>query len=145
MGMRGMAGHSGAAMSMMTGKPSPAMILHAADALSLTTEQKTRLEAIRTQSSETIKSHMQQAMAARHKAMRALQGDSTDLAAYEAAVQEGASQMAAIHVAAAQAGVDARAVLTPDQRAELTEAMTLVHEMMSGASGGMMMPHRRGQ
>lgn len=143
MGMMG-GGDMDMGMAMMSGAPSPAMILRAADALSLTAEQKTRLETIRTQSSEAVQPHMQQAMAAHQKAVQALQGDSPDLAAYESAAKEAANHMAAMHVASARAGIDARALLTPDQRMKLTNATTMMRGMMCGESGGMMMQHGSG-
>lgn len=143
MGMMG-GGDMGMGMAMMSGAPSPAMILRAADALALTAEQKTRLEALQTQSSEAVQPHMQQAMAAHHEAVQALQGDAPDLVAYESALKEAMNHMAAMHVESARAGVDARAVLTPDQRMELTNATTMMRGMMCGESGGMMMQHGRG-
>lgn len=128
--------HTG--MAMMSGAPPAAMILRAADALALTPEQRTRLEAIRTQADEAVQPHMQAGMAAHHKAMQALRGDSPDLAAYEAALKEAANHMLAMQVAAARAGIDARAVLTAEQRAKLADTTTMMHEMMCGSSGGMM-------
>jgi Spy/CpxP family protein refolding chaperone len=116
----------------------------AVDELSLTAEQKTRLEALRTQSSEAAHPHMQQAMAAHQKAVQTLQGDSPDLVAYESALKEATNHMTAMHVASARAGIDARAVLTPDQRMKLTNATTMMRGMMCGESGGMMMQHGRG-
>ena len=143
MGMMG-GGDMDMGMAMMSGAPSPAMILRAADALSLTAEQKTRLEAIRTQSSDAVHPLMQQAMAAHQEALQAVQGDSPDLVAYETALKEAANHMVAMHVASARAGIDARAVLTPDQRTKLTDATTMMRGMMCGASVGMMMQRGRG-
>lgn len=143
MGMMG-GGEMEMGMTMMSGMLSPAMILRASEGLALTAEQITRLEAMRTQSTEAIQPHMQQAMTAHQRALQALQGDSPDLSAYESAVREAANHMGLMHVAAARAGVEARAVLTTDQRARLTHAMTMMRRMMGGGSGGMMMQQGRG-
>ncbi|MGK2934284.1 MAG: Spy/CpxP family protein refolding chaperone [Gemmatimonadaceae bacterium] len=143
MGMMG-AGEMEMGMTMMSGAPSPAMILRASNELALTAEQIARLEAMRTQSTEAIQPHMQQAMAAHQRALQALQGDSPDLSAYESAVREAANHMVVMHVAAARAGVEARAVLTTDQRARLTHTMTMMRRMTGGGSGGMMMQQGRG-
>ena len=120
------------------------MILRAADALTLTADQKARLEAIRTQSTEAAGPHMQQMMAAHQKAVQALQGNSPDLAAYEAAMKEAAGHMTVLHVASARAGLDARAVLTPEQRTKLAETTSMMRGMMCGSGDGMMMQHGRG-
>lgn len=143
MGMMG-GGDMDMGMAMMSGAPSPAMILRAAEVLALTAEQKARLEVIRTQSGDAAQPHMQQMMAAHQKAVQALQGDSPDLAGYETAVKESASHMAAMHVAAAKAAIDGRAVLTPEQRGKLMDATKMMHGMMCGASDGTMMQHGRG-
>lgn len=143
MGMMG-GGDMDMGMAMMSGTPSAAMILRAADALSLTADQKTRLEVIRTQSTEAAQPHMQQMMAAHQKAVQALQGNSPDLAAYESAMKEAASHMTALHVAGARAGLDGRAVLTPEQRMKLAETTSMMRGMMCGSGDGMMMQHGRG-
>lgn len=143
--MHMMGGDMNMGMAMMSGTPTPGMILRAADALELTAEQKTRLEAIQTQSAGTSQPHMQQMMDAHQRAVQALEGDSADLAAYESAMEQAADQMVTMHVAAARAGVDARAVLTPDQRAKLKNTTAMMREMMCGPSGGMMMQRGRGR
>ena len=140
-GCLAMAGEMGHGMGpMMSGMPGPGALLHAAEALALTAQQKTQLQTLQTRLQETAAPHRQQVMAAQQKMSAIMHGDKPDLAAYETAMKEAMGHMAAMHVAAARAGLEARALLTTDQRARLSNATSVMHGMMCGGRG-MMMQH----
>ncbi|MEX1258514.1 MAG: Spy/CpxP family protein refolding chaperone [Gemmatimonadota bacterium] len=129
----------GQGMGMMaTGGPGPAMILRMGDALNLTAEQRSRLEAIQAQYSESVQPLMAVAMEAHGNAAAALEGDSPDLAAYEQGLRESADRMVEAHVAMARAAVEARNVLTAEQREGLAGGMQMMQGMMGQGRGGMM-------
>ena len=135
----------GQGMGMMaTGGPGPAMILRMSDALELTDDQVSRLSEIRDEFSDNRQQHMSVAMAAHQKAAQALEGDSPDFGAYEEALSEAASHMVQAHVTMAQASVQARGVLSQDQRQQLQQGMHMMREMMGepGMQRGMMQPPR---
>lgn len=109
----GMMNMMGQGMGMMTtGGPGPTMILRMGDALNLTEEQRTQLEAIQTEYSDSVQGLMNRAMEAHQNAAAALEGDSPDFDAYEEALREGADQMVEAHVAMARVAAEAREVLT---------------------------------
>lgn len=114
----------------MMGGVSPAMLLGHADALKLTADQVARIEALRDQSAGPA--HMHGAMAAHRQAAELLQAERPDLAAYEAKLREAADHMVQNHTSMARTAVEARAILTPEQRASLAD---LDHAAM-GHSGG---------
>ena len=62
-----------------------------------------------------------------------------DLEAYEARLREATSHMVQARVAMARAGVEARQVLTPEQRDRLSFARQMMREMRPGTMGGGMM------
>lgn len=132
---------------MMAGMPSPAMILGAAQSLDLTGAQKTRLETLQKQLTESVQPEMQKAMAAHHRAMQALEGDQPDIDAYEAALKDAMNQMVLVRVAVAKTNVQARDVLTADQRSKVSEASSMMWGMMGSMMHGMphaMMDQHRG-
>lgn len=133
---QGMMGGTGAMGMMPAGGASPAALLRAGDELALTPDQKTRLEALANEPGEGRQTHMQAAMAARTRATKALSADAPDLQAYQNALEEAASRMVEVHVAVARAALDARAVLTPEQRSKIGEGMRLMGSMMCGGMGG---------
>lgn len=114
----------------MMGGVSPAMLLGHADALNLSADQVQRLEALRDQAAGPA--HMHGAMAAHRQAAELLQAERPDLAAYEAKLREAADHMVQNHTTMARTAVEARAILTPEQRTKLA---SLDHAAM-GHSGG---------
>lgn len=130
---------SGFGMDMMqTVGPGPAALLSDGDRLGLTLDQKERLQALADQVSEEGGAHMQAAMAARARAREILTEDAPDLAAYQGALQEASEQMVQLHVAYARAALEAREVLTPDQRTmvpERREAPEARHPRARGMTG----------
>lgn len=135
---QGAMGHS----SMMGGggmmegmAPSPAALLGASEQLSLTADQKAKIEVLAKSANESHKTHMEGAASAGQKATAALQGDAPDLKAYEADLQEAAQHMVQAHVAMTRASLDARVVLTPEQRKKLQEGTALMGSMMCGMMG----------
>jgi Spy/CpxP family protein refolding chaperone len=107
-----------ACMAMMGGPP-PAMLLHHREALGLTDDQVSRLEALGTQEGQPAMPHMQPAMQAHHAAAELLKADAPDFAAYEAKLREAADHMVLGHVAMARTAVAARQILTAEQRTKL--------------------------
>lgn len=145
----GMAGHammSGAGavqgQSMMGGGamtdlmqhmgPSPAALLGAAEHLGLTPDQTTRLEALATSSAERHQVHMDAAMTARQGAAGALGSDKIDVDAILGGLRGAADHMVEAHIDVVRASLDASAVLTPEQRAELENATALMRAMACG-------------
>ncbi len=115
---------------MATGGPGPTLILRMRDVLDLSDEQVGDLEEIRDRSqgqsmSETV-------MQAHSRAQQALAGDDPDFDAYESALRDAMDDMMKMHVEMARAAVEAREVLTEEQRLRLED---IGHGMM----GGMMM------
>lgn len=120
-------------MAMMGGPP-PQMLLQHREALGLSADQVSRLEALQARARETAMPQMQPTMQAHMAAAELLKGDAPDLQGYEARLREAADHMVRAHVAMARAAVDARRVLTPEQRGRLDE---LRRQMMSGGPGQM--------
>ena len=112
--------------------PSPAALLGAADHLGLTPGQVSRLEALAMSLGESHQAHMDAAMAARQEAAGALGAESADLDAYERELKSAAEHMVQAHMVMIRAGLDASAVLTPEQRAELHSGMALMGSMACG-------------
>lgn len=135
MGMMGMMGTS------------PAALLGAADRLELTPEQTSRLEELAQRAEQDLQQHMQPVMDAHARAAEALQGEAPDLQAYEQALHEASGRMVQAHVAAARTAVEAREVLTPEQREQVQESAELMGQMvcgqmMHGQQGGPPQPRR---
>lgn len=137
--MMGQGMHGG---GMMMGTPG-SVLLGAADELGLNADQKQKLEDIQKTATSTMTAQMQVAMTARQKAAEATSGDAPDMDAYGKALRQAADAMVQAHLAMAQASVEARAVLTPEQRQNaesrfgLGEAMRCGMGMMGMGPGGM--------
>lgn len=134
----GMMQMMGQGMGMMaTGGPGATAMLTMRDALDLSDEQVSRLETIRDELATTVQPLMTAMMASHTAAAGALQGDTPQLGAYQQNLQTAANIMVQTHVAMAQAQVQARRVLTPEQRERLAVRGM---QMMQGAMGadGMM-------
>ena len=126
-------GQMGRHIGMMAmGGPGPAMILRMDDALDLTQEQTSRLEALQEEVASTHRERMQETMSARREAASALEGDAPDFAAYEDALSRAASSMVQAHVTMARTSAEARQLLTEEQRQELHHGMRMMRRMMGG-------------
>ncbi|MFW6205697.1 MAG: Spy/CpxP family protein refolding chaperone [Gemmatimonadota bacterium] len=129
--MQMMHGQGGMMMGMAMG---PGMVLQLRESLELTDDQVTQLEALRDSAQATMRQHMMQGMQGMHAASESLSSDSPDLDAYETRLREAMNHMVLAHTAMAEAGVEARQVLTAEQR----ERLSLAREMMQEMRGGMM-------
>ena len=137
----GMMEMMGQGMGMMaTGGPGPAMILRMGEVLDLTDEQRTQLQAIQSEYSDSVQPLMAEVMEAHQDATTALEGDSPDFRAYERTLREAADQMVQAHVAMAQAAADGGGVLTEEQRQQLQGSMQMMRGMMGQGQSGMMGP-----
>lgn len=121
-------------MGMMGTQASPQMILRMRETLELTDEQVQRIEAIQGEMQKAHQPHMHAAMQAMQEAQRLLDPDSPDWDRYEAQLREATDHHVQAHVAMARASVDARNVLTAEQRERLGTGM----KMMQGGMPGMM-------
>lgn len=142
-------------MAMMGGPP-PQMLLQHREALGLSADQVSRLEALQVRARETAMPHMQPAMQTHTAAAELLKADAPDFQGFEAKLREAADHMVRAHVAMARVAVDARRVLTPEQRDGLDELgrgmmggeqgmMGGGHgQMEQGAMGGVVMGHMMG-
>ena len=128
----------GGMMEMMAMPASPQMILRMREALDLTDQQVQRIEAIQGEMQQGHQPHMHAAMQAMQEAQRLLEADSPDWTRYEAQLREATNHHVQAHVAMARASVDARNVLTAEQRERLGTGMTMMREMMQGGMPGMM-------
>ncbi len=137
----GMMEMMGQGMGMMaTGGPGPAMILRMGEALDLTDEQRTQLQAIQSEYSDPVQPLMAAVMEAHRDAATALEGDSPDFGAYERALREAADQMVQAHLAMAKAAAKGGDVLTEEQRRHLQGRMQMMRGMMGQGQSGMMGP-----
>ncbi len=137
----GMMEMMGQGMGMMaTGGPGPAMILRMGEVLDLTDEQRTQLQAIQSEYSDSVQPLMAAVMEAHQDAATALQGDSPDFGAYERTLREAADQMVQAHVAMAQAAAEGGHVLTEEQRQQLQGSMQMMRGMMGQGQSKMMGP-----
>ena len=128
--MHGMSGHRMGSKEMMAGMmsvPSPAMLLRHKDDLDLNATQVTQLEALQKQAQPGCMQHMQMGMTEHRAADQMLQAAKPDLTAYAAKMKEAAAHMVEGNVAMLKAGIAARDILTPAQRAKCEEMMKKKH------------------
>lgn len=136
-----MMGMSQSGMAEMMGDmlPQAATLLSASDALELTLEQTTALEALKDRTVAAHGTHMSAAMSARATVLGALDAETPDFDAYETAFREGMDHMAQAHMVMVRASHEARGILTPGQRAAVMGAMSMMKAMRGGGMGGAMM------
>lgn len=128
-GMHGQQGMMGGMMGMAAG---PGMILRLQESLELTEDQVTQLEALRDSAAQQMRQHMMQGMQTMRAASELLDPASTDLEGYEAQLREASNHMVLAHTAMARAGVEARELLTAEQRERLELARSMMMEMRQG-------------
>jgi len=131
-----MADHMQRCMDMMTGT-SPGMLLQHRQDLSLTDDQVRRLETIRSRTDQAAMTHMRPAMDAVAAAETQLNSNAPNFQAYETRLRQAADHMVQAHVALARGAVEARQVLTSDQRSRIATLRTAGHEMAGNSNGGM--------
>jgi Spy/CpxP family protein refolding chaperone len=119
---------------------SPAMILNLRQSLGLTDEQIDRLEALRDNVRSEVRQNMMQGMQTMRAAQELLEAESPDLTVYQERLREAANDMVLARTAMAQAAVEARALLTTEQRDQLALARRMFHEIRGGTANGMMGP-----
>lgn len=132
------------------GGPPPAVLLDHGEALALSAEQVSRLAAIR--DATDVSAQMETVRAAHMRAAELLRADAPDLDEYEDALEEATEEMVAAHMAMVRANLEARQVLTAEQRTKLgtLRPMNMMHgdrPMMRGDTTRMrgdttMMPMR---
>lgn len=145
-GMMG-AGMMGTDMMGTVAGPGPAMLLRQKEALNLSVEQVTQLEALQERLAEARTGHMKAMRPLHQKATEFAKDPDPDLAAYESTLRALAEEHVAMHAEMARVGQEARAVLTPEQRDDLEVGMRFMGEMVrmmggqmgSGGSMGSMM------
>jgi Spy/CpxP family protein refolding chaperone len=107
--------------------------------LDLTDDQVSRLEKIQQDLQTTVQPQMTAMMSTQSGAAQALQGDAPDFKAYQQSLQAAANIMVQTHVAMAHSQVDARNVLTPEQRQKLqTQGRQMLHGTMGAYGWGNM-------
>lgn len=129
---------SGGMMDMSLMAFRPGALLQSAETLGLSVDQKARLQTLAERGHEEHGRHAEAAMTSHGLASSALGGDAPDLDAYAEALQSAVSHMAMAHVAMTRTALDARGILSADQRTQVTEAMHMMRGMMM--QGGMMKP-----
>jgi Spy/CpxP family protein refolding chaperone len=116
----------------MMGGPPPEMLLRHQEELGLSADQVRRIE--RLQAEADGAAHMGAVMAAHREAAELLHTDRPDFAAYEARLREVADHMIQAHTQMARAAVQARGVLTPEQR---EKGAHVAHGSVGHGHGGM--------
>ena len=125
-------------MGMMSSSaPGPATLMRMGQVLDLTAKQIADLEAIQVELTDQRASHMPMAKQAHQQAADLIAGGETDLAEYEDTLREAMDHMISVHVSVARAALDARAVLTEEQRARFEGAVSMMRHTESMRDGGM--------
>lgn len=134
----GMMRMMGRGMGMMaTGGPGPTALLRMRDALELTDEQVSVLESMGADLQAQMRGRMTAMMTAHQAAAAALDSETPDWQAYEGNLETAADIMVRTHVMMARAALDARDVLTPEQREALdARGMEMMQGMMHGMGPG---------
>lgn len=129
---------AGARMGMMMayGLPSPGVILGMQDDLGLTDAQVSQLESVQTNVQETLRADLTSAREAREQAVSILQSSNPDLSAYQQKLQQAATDQVDAQVALANASVEARGLLTPEQLQKVQDGISLLHGMFQGGRVG---------
>ena len=128
---------------MMMASPGPGMILRLQETLELTEDQVSALESMHAEARETMQQHRQAASEAREKAHEAMTGESADIDAFQAGLEEAAMHEVQAMVAMARVHMQAGDVLTDAQTEKLHTLMEAMKEMHhEGMGQGEGMQHR---
>ncbi|MBI4538276.1 MAG: Spy/CpxP family protein refolding chaperone [Gemmatimonadetes bacterium] len=125
-------------MGMGAAGPGPGMILRLREPLGLTGEQIARLETLQENTAQERARHLTAVREAEAKAVEALAGEDASVAEYETRLREAANHGVEAQVALARAAIEARAVLSEEQRSNLGCGMRTMMQGMQrdgGASG----------
>ena len=115
----------------------PGTVLQFRGPLNLTDAQVQRIETIRDRAGEAHQPHMQAAMRAMQEAAGMLETPTPDMSGYEAKLREAANHHVLAHATMARAWLEAREVLTAEQRSNLQFGMRMMQQMMSERMQGM--------
>ncbi len=120
----------------------PGIMLRIAEPLGLSDAQVQQLQSIQSRARADHDQHMAASTAAEGHASELMAAEPMDMDAYQAALQEAATHHVMAQVAMTRSSVDARAVLTPQQRTTLDTSIAIMHLMspgqgMMGGAGGM--------
>lgn len=105
----------------------PAMLIRHAGDLGLTADQQAKVSELAKTSQTACAQHMQAAQASHQAAAALLRKATPDVTGYEQGLKEAAGHMIAGHVAVVQAGIEAEALLTPEQRQKLEASAAGMH------------------
>jgi hypothetical protein len=123
--------------------PDAAVMLRLRRALDLTDAQVRQLDTIRVQTQRAIEPHLRAARAARLAADSALAGDSPNVDRYQAGLRTAADNLVQAQVLRARAALQARGVLTPEQRSNLRFAARFRRSMPAAGMRGRWGPWAR--
>ena len=137
-------GQPAGAGGMMQMMPGPMIILQLREPLGLTQTQVQRIEAIRDRAQREHEPHMQAAMQTMREADSLLDMPSRDLSRYEAKLKDAANHHVQAHLAMTRGWLEAREVLTPEQRSNLQFGLKVMRQMMRERMPGMMGATRPG-
>lgn len=118
-------------MPMHAMMASPAMILRLREPLELTDTQVQRIEAIHSRVQREHQPHIQAAKEAMHEAAALLDTASLDVSLYEAKLREAGNHMVLANVTLARGWVEARQVLTEEQRSNLQFGARVLEQIMA--------------
>ncbi len=124
---------------MMGMDAGPTMILKLRESLALSADQVQRLTTMQEAAQSGMQQHMMEGMHAMQAAENLLAGASPDLKAYEASMRDAANHMVLMHTGMARVEMEARQVLTAQQRDHLTLARKMMKEMKEGMEKESMM------
>lgn len=130
--MRGQGGMMMMGDGMMGMDADPTMILKLRESLALSADQVQRLTTMQEAAQSGMQQHMMGGMRAMQAAENLLAVASPDLKAYEASRRDAANHMVLMHTGMARVEVEARQVLTAQQRDHLTLARKMMKEMKDG-------------
>lgn len=132
--------------TMGMGMHGPGMILAFKSSLGLSDVQVQQIQKIGDDARTTMQKDMQQAQQAHQAAVQALMSNPPDAGAYQKNLQQAANDFVSAQVAMAQAYVNARKVLTDQQRQKLDDGAAMIHDLLRqrGMMGGWMRPGMMG-
>lgn len=126
-GMHDMSSMNGMMTPMM--QPTPAMLLRQRELFGLTPEQVRRIEEIDRATTVAHQQSMHAAMQTMSESQALLDEENPDFVRYEAMLLRAAERHVEAHVTMARAWAEARAVLTPGQRAKVELEMDAMRQM----------------
>lgn len=123
---------------MMEMEFGPTTMLRMREVLRLTDSQVTRLRTIEDSANLSVRPHMTKHTEGMHAASALLDAATPDLTAYDAGVRAASEHMVLGHSALARIELQAREVLTPEQRTQLASARKTAHDAKDAMKRGPM-------